>query len=203
MSSLLDGLMGQLGSGGVAQIAGALGIDESKANGAIGMALPALLGGMANNSNSDTGAQALSSALDKHDDSIFSNLGGLLGGGGDGAKILGHVLGNKQGNVEQNLVSQSGLNAGSIAKLLPMLAPLVMGYLSKQKKDGGLDAGAIGSMLQGERNTQEKKSPGLGGLAAILDANGDGSIMDDVMGMATGKSKGGLAGMLGKLLGRK
>lgn len=202
MSGLLDGLIGQLGSGGVSQIAGALGVDDDKANSAIGMALPALLGGLANNAKSSGGAQSLSTALDGHDDSVFSNLGGLLGGGGDGSKILGHVLGNKQGSVEKNLAAQSGLDVGSISKLLPMLAPLVMGYLSKQKSSGGLDAGSLGSLLGNEKAAAEKKTPGLGGLSSILDADGDGSIMDDVIGMATGKSKGGIGGMLGKLFGR-
>lgn len=206
MSDLLEGMLGQLGQGGVSQIAGALGVDDGQANSAIGMALPAILGGLANNAKSPEGAQALSSALGGHSSDIFGSLGGLLGGGGDGSKILGHVLGSKQTSVQNNLASQSGLSAGAIGKLLPMLAPLVMGYLSKQKSDGGLDAGGLGALLGSERKAQEKKSPGLGGLASILDSDGDGSIIDDVMGMATGKSggakKGGLAGLLGKLLGR-
>ncbi len=205
--------MGQLGESGVSQIAKSLGVDESLASGAIGMALPAILGGLANNSQSAGGAQSLATALDGHDDSIFGSLGSLLGGGGDGAKILGHVLGAKQGSVEQNLVGQSGMNASMIAKLLPILAPLVMGYLSKQRSSGGLDASGLGSMLSQEHQASQKKSPGLGGLASILDADGDGSIMDDVIGMATGgggaggavggaKPKGGLGGLLGKILGR-
>lgn len=208
MPGLLDGLMGQLGEGGVSQIAQSLGVDESTASGAIGMALPAILGGLAKNSQSADGAQSLATALDRHDDSIFGSLGALVGGGGDGAQILGHVLGAKQGSVEQNLVGQSGMDASMIARLLPMLAPLVMGYLSKQRSAGGLDASGLGSLLGQEREASEQKSPGLGGLASILDADGDGSIMDDVMGMATGggtsgsNSKGGLGGLLSKILGR-
>ncbi len=205
--------MGQLGESGVSQIAKSLGVDENVASGAIGMALPAILGGLAKNTQSAGGAQALSTALDGHSDSVFGDLGSLLGGGGDGAKILGHVLGAKQGSVEQNLVGQSGMNASMIAKLLPILAPLVMGYLAKQRSAGGLDAGGLGSMLGQEHEASQKKSPGLGGLASILDADGDGSIMDDVIGMATGggssasgvsgaKPKGGLGGLLGKILGR-
>ncbi len=204
MSELLDGLMSQLGSGGVAQIASALGVDESKASGAIGMALPALLGGLAKNTQQPEGAQSLSKALDSHDGSIFSDITSAISGG-DGSKILGHVLGSKQPSVEQNLAGQSGLDVGAISKLLPMLAPLVMGYLSKQKQDSGLDAGALGSMLNRENQAAQQKSPGLGGLASILDADGDGSIMDDVMDMAKGgggQSKGGLGGLLAKILGR-
>ncbi len=206
MSNLTDGLLSQLGQGGTAQIAQALGIDQSKAEGAIGSALPALLAGLANNAQKPQGAQQLSSALDNHSPSIFDQLGSLVqsGGGADGDKILGHVLGQKRGGVEQQLAGQTGLDTGAIAKLLPMLAPLVLGYLSKQKSEKGLDAGALGSMLGQDRRETEAQSPGLGGLASILDADGDGSVMDDIVDLTKGKggAKGGLGGLLSKVLGR-
>ena len=205
MSGLLDGLMNQLGPTGASQLADAVGADEGAMGGLLSAALPAILGGLANNTQQPAGAASLSKALDSHDDSIFGNLGTLLGGGGDGDAILGHVLGPKRDAVQQNLAGQTGVDASTIAKLLPLLAPLVMGYLSKQKKDQGLDEAGLGSLLGQERQSVEAKQPGLGGLASILDANGDGSVMDDVLGMATGSggnTKGGLGGLLGKLLKR-
>ncbi len=211
MSDLLEGILSQLGSGGLSQIANGLGVDEGAASSAVGMALPAILGGLANNTRQAEGAQSLSSALDDHDESIFGQLGDLLGGGGAGDAILGHVLGQKRPAVENKLAEQSGLNIGSITKLLPILAPLVMGYLSRQKKQNQLGPGEIGSMLGEERQKVEQRSPGLGGLAAILDTDGDGFGLDDVISMAgsmsqqgsaAAPSKGGLAGILGKLLRR-
>ncbi len=142
---------------------------------------------MANNTRQPDGAESLANALGDHSPSIFDGLGALLGGGGDGAKILGHVFGNRQTNVEQNLAGQSGLNLDVIMKLLPILAPLVMGYLSREKQSKGLDAGGLGAVLGQERQAVEQKQPGLGGLAAILDADGDGSIIDDVLGKITGQ----------------
>ncbi len=213
MSDLLEGILSQLGGNGLSQIASGLGVDEGMASSAVGLALPAILGGMANNAKQPEGAQSLATALDDHDDSIFGQLGDLLGGGGVGAGILGHVLGQKQPAVEQNLAQQSGMDLGMIKKLLPILAPLVMGYLSRQKKQNNLGPADIGSMLGQQRQQVEQKSPGLGGLAAILDADGDGFGLDDVIGMATGmaggstaaapaQSKGGLGSILGKLFGR-
>lgn len=207
MSNLTDGLLSQLGSGGIAQIAQALGTDETKTQGAIGSALPAILAGLANNAKQPEGAAKLASALDDHSPSIFDQLGSLVqsAGGADGNAILGHVLGQKRGGVEQQLAGQTGLDAGAIAKLLPMLAPLVLGYLSKQKSEKGLDASGLGSMLGEERRSTEAKSPGLGGLASILDADGDGSMMDDLIDLTKGKgaAKGGLGGLLSKVLGRR
>ncbi|MGI9609500.1 MAG: DUF937 domain-containing protein [Acidimicrobiia bacterium] len=207
MSDLLEGILSELGSGGISEIANGLGIDQSTASSAVGLALPAILGGMANNAQKAEGAQSLSNALDDHDAGIFGQLGDLLGGGGPGEGILGHVLGQKQPAVEQNLSQQSGLNLGSIAKLLPILAPLVMGYLSKQKKANDMGAADIGSMLGRERQQEERETPGLGGLGAILDSDGDGFDLDDVVAMA-GKMSGGTessssqGGGLGAILGR-
>ncbi len=208
MADLMDGVLAQLGTGGTAQIAAALGIAPDKADGAIASALPALLGGLANNAKKPEGAAALSNALDEHDPGVFDQLGSLLGGGGAGDAILGHILGQKRSGVEQQLAGQTGLDAGAIAKLLPVLAPLVLGYLSKEKKDRNLDAGGLGAMLGQERNAVEAKQPGLGGLGKILDADGDGSMMDDLIdltkgGGAASGSKGGLGGLLSEVLGRR
>jgi hypothetical protein len=187
MAGLLDGIMEQLGAGGVAQISQALGADEGSVGSAVAAALPAILGGLANNSQNPSGAAALANALDNHSPSIFDQLGSLLtSGGGDGAKILGHVLGSRQPQVEQHLAQQSGLDLSMITKLLPLLAPLVMGYLSKQKQSRQLDPSSLGQVLGQERSQQETALPGLGGLAAILDANHDGSVIDDVLGKLTG-----------------
>ena len=211
MSDLLDGILSQIGTGGLAQIASGLGVDEGAATSAIGMALPAILGGLANNAQKADGAQSLATALDDHDEGIFGQLGDLLGGGGAGDGILGHVLGTKRPAVENQLAQKSGLDLGSITKLLPILAPLVMGYLSRQKKSQNLGPADLGSVLGQARQQEEERSPGLGGLAAILDADGDGFGLDDVISMAGGmtgqgqaaaSSKGGLAGVLGKLLRR-
>lgn len=169
MSGLVEGILGQLGSKGVGEIAKSLGVDDNLAGAAVKMALPAILGGMANNSRETSGAESLASALSDHNPSIFDNLGALLGDSSDGAKILGHVLGGRQPKVAENLAGQSGLDMGLIMQLLPILAPLVMGYLSKQKQDQGLDAGGLGGLLTSERQQSEQAQPGLGGLASILD----------------------------------
>ncbi len=189
MSGLVEGILAQLGPAGMAQIAKGLGADESAVGGAVAAALPAIIAGMARNSQNSQGAESLSNALNDHSPSIFNDLGALLGGGGasDGAKILGHVLGQRQPAVEQNLAKQSGVSVDMIMKLLPILAPLVMGYLSNQKRNQNLDAGGLGQVLGNERRQAETRQPGLGGLASILDADGDGSIIDDVLGGLTGQ----------------
>jgi hypothetical protein len=131
-------------------------------------------------------------------------LGQILGSGGgkalDGSGILGHILGGKKGAVEQGVGKASGLDAANVGQLLTILAPIVMSALAKYKQQQGLDAGGIASALEREQHQLEQQTPGMqqGGLAQLLDRDGDGSIADDIAGI--GSALGG-SGLLGSLLG--
>ena len=71
--------------------------------------------------------------------------------------------------------------------MLPMLAMAIAGYMasggratgSAPSASGGL-GGMLGSLLGGGGSSA---SPGLGGLASILDMNGDGNPLDDLLRM--------------------
>ena len=196
MFSLQDLLGQQQGGEAVEQISQNVGAEPSVVNSAIQMALPAILGGLANNAASPEGAQSLNNALEQdHDGSVLDNLGGLgslIFGGGqqttpsrqtDAGGILGHVFGNNQGQVAQQISNQSGLNSGQVAQILMMLAPIVMGYLSRQKQQQNLDADGLSNWLGGQQQ-QIQQSPQGGFLSSILDRDGDGSSMDDIASMA-------------------
>jgi hypothetical protein len=212
MSGILDLLNSDLGKTIVNGVASQTGQDTSKTSGLLTMALPVLMQAMKNNASSPQGAEGLLGALkSKHDGSILDNLGGLFAGGvdsnvmDDGGKILGHVLGNKQRNVEMALSQKSGIDAGSVANILKVAAPILMGVLGKQASQNNVSSpndlgGLLGGMIKGNSPQQEQSF-----LESILDADGDGSIIDDVAGMVLGgsKKKGGLGGLLGGLFGKK
>ena len=190
MSSLLESLTGQLLSGdAVSQLSRAIGADEGATTKALAGALPALLGGLAKNTSQSSGAEALASALDRdHDGSIFDNLSGLLQGGAAqaGAGILGHVFGSREQAVESAIGKSSGLSGSQVTQLLTMVAPLVMGFLGREKKQQGIDAGQLASMLGGARDQMAKAQPqAMDMLSGLLDSDGDGSIMDDVAGIGS------------------
>ena len=97
---------------------------------------------MERNASSPEGAAGLLNALNnKHEGSILDNLSGLFNGGvddsvkQDGAGILGHILGGKQSGVQQVIGQISGLDADTVGNILKIAAPLVMGYLGKQKNN--------------------------------------------------------------------
>jgi hypothetical protein len=107
------------------------------------------------------------------------------------------VLGDKRNSVENGLSFKTGLNSSQVSKLLKIAAPLIMGYLGKQKKQqgSGFDLGSIAGLLGGMANTSDK-STGLD-LGDILQAVG--GLSGNKSG---GQSGGGIGGMLGKLFGR-
>lgn len=212
MEGILDLLNSDLGKQIVSGVAGSTGTDTNKTSSVLTMALPVLMKGMERNASSPEGAADLLNALNnKHDGSILDNLSGLFNGGvddslkQDGAGILGHILGGKQNGVQQVIGQKSGLDADTVVNILKIAAPLVMGYLGKQKNNQNIAnsgdlTGLLGGLLGGNSAKSEQNF-----LEQILDADGDGSVVDDVAGMLLGgnkKSGGGLGGMLGGLFGK-
>ncbi|MDO7172810.1 DUF937 domain-containing protein [Mariniflexile sp. AS56] len=213
MSGILDLLNSDLGKTIINGVSSQTNQPENKTQEVLTMALPVLMQAMKRNASTPQGAKGLLGALNsgKHDGSILDNLGGLFGGGvdsnvlDDGSKILGHVLGGKQKQVENTIGAKAGMDAGSVAQILKVAAPIVMGMLSSQaKKDNVNSANGIetllGGLLSGNSASNEQSF-----LESILDADGDGSVIDDVAGMVLGgdKKKGGLGGLLGGLFGGK
>lgn len=205
MSSVFDEVTQQLGGSNLTQLSQHLGADEATTQQAVHAALPMLIGGLAQNASNPAGARSLSGALGDHaDGSALSGLGGLLGGGGAGAAILGHIFGNRRGTIEQGVGNATGLQGPQIGKLLMVLAPIVMAVLARKQQarpttaDTAAPAGEIGSLpdiLRQEAQVAKQRAPaGLGGLFGMLDRDGDGNPLNDLGRMAGGKGLGGLLG---------
>ena len=181
-------------TGGLQAMARELGISETDAaNGAAALA-PAILGGFKKQ------AQAQPEG--------FAGLGGLLGqlGGGGlladvlspqptnvgrGDDVLGQIFGSKDVSrtVAQQASSQTGLDPSLLKKMLPIVAMMVTGFMAKQQQGsaaaGATGAGGIGAMLGGLLGGGAGSgSSGLAGLASMLDMDGDGNPLDDILGMA-------------------
>jgi hypothetical protein len=192
----LNDLLSQMG--GLQSMARELGVSEAQAAKGAEALMPAILGGFKKQ------AQAQPAGLD--------GLGGMLeslGGGGlldsvlspqptdvaSGNNVLGQIFGSKDVSrtVAQSAATQTGLDAGLLKKMLPMLAMVAAGYMAKQR--GGTSApsapaggmaggmgGGLGGMLGGLLGGQA--GGGAGGLAGMLDMNNDGNMLDDIMRMA-------------------
>jgi hypothetical protein len=191
MASALDELMNSLqGSGGIGQMSRSTGLGESDVTQLLSGALPALLAGLSRNAASSDGAAGLLAALDRdHDGSIMDDVVGYLGGGGattGGAGILQHIFGGRQGQVESALSRSTGVDQSSVSNILAMAAPLVLGYLGRQRRAQNLDAAGLSSLLQQEQRVAQERSPeAVGMLTRLIDADDDGSIMDEMAEMGS------------------
>ena len=204
MFSLQDLLGQEQGTQAVDQISQNVGAESSMVNSAIQAALPMILGGLANNAATPTGAESLNSALDRdHDGGLLGNLGGLgsmIFGGqqaappprqADAGGILGHIFGNNQGQVAQEVSNKSGLSISQVAPILMMLAPIVMSYLGQQKQQQNVGADGLGGLLggllgggQAQAAPQSSGNPMMDMASNMLDSDRDGSAMDDIASVA-------------------
>jgi len=198
--SPVDEILAQVPLG---DLAARLGVDESTAELAARQALPALLGGIQANADDPAGAASLAGAVQQHDEKLID--GGVDLGQvdtADGDKIVSHVFGAQRETVVNQLGGIGALGApgggvvpgaqaafggqdgsGLIAKLLPILAPIVMSYLAKKLSGGSQGSGGL---------------PGAGGGAG----GGLGDLLGGILGGGVGQQGGGvLGGGLGDLLG--
>lgn len=182
-------------TGGIDSIARELGIPQEQAATGAEALLPAILGGFRKTAQSQGGAGGLGELL------------GQLGGGGlldqvlapqpadvsQGDAVLGEIFGSRDVSrtVAQSASAQSGLDPSLLKKMLPLLAMVVGGLMSRQggaatsaPAGGGGLGGILGSVLGGGQASSGGGLGGLGGLGSLLDANGDGNALDDILRMA-------------------
>jgi len=200
MNDILTQLLKEVGPQGLQAISSQIGANEQQTSNALGGMIPTLLGAMANNAQSPSGAQGLLGALDSdHDGSILDDVAGFVENfnNGPGAGILKHVLGGQQPAVENGLSAKTGLNSSQISSLLKIAAPLVLGYLGRQKRQqpqSGFDVSNIASILGG-MTQQADKSTGLD-IGDLL------QVVGGLTGNQGGSQAGGIGGLLGKLFRR-
>ncbi len=195
----INDLLAQMG--GLQSMARELGVSEAQAAKGAEALMPAILGGFKKQ------VQAQPSGLDG-----LGGMLEQLGGGGlldsvlspqptnvaSGNNVLGQIFGSKDVSrtVAQNAATQTGLDAGLLKKMLPLLAMVAAGYMAKQRAagtsaptapaSGGLGGGLGGMLggLLGGAGGAAKAAGGTSGLAGMLDMNGDGNVLDDIMRMA-------------------
>ncbi len=205
MAGILDLLKGEMGNTLIQGVSKQFGLEQGTSQKAISTAMPLILGAMKNNASSPEGASGLLNALTgKHDGSILDKLGSVLGGDSvdedvlqDGSGILKHVFGGKQDNVAMAVSKSSGIDMGTAMNILKVAGPFLMGALGKKTREVGVaDQGGLSDLLGGMLGNGHKEQQSL--VNRLLDADGDGSIIDDVAGMLlSGGKKGGIGSLLG------
>lgn len=174
-------------------LAGQVGSDEQNTESAVRQVLPALLGGLQANAQDPAGEASLTEALGQHSPALVDGGVNLADVNPDeGSRIVGNIFGGQSDQVAQNLGGSLGGQTGLVQRLLPLLAPIVLSYLTRRVGGQGAATGGgltdvLGGMLGGQQGAGAQG--GLGGMLGGLLGGGQSS------------SAGGIDDVLGGLLG--
>lgn len=179
MSSLVESLGKMLAGSAMKEISRSAGLNESSTGKAVSMALPILMGALSRNA-SRGGSEDLLGALSRdHDGSILDNLSGYLNSSKalEDEGILGHMLGGRRRNVESSIGRASGIDAATVASILKILAPIIMGAVGRERRTKNMDAGSLLNLLNQESTDFNRSSSSAGGaIGQLLDSDGDGDV---------------------------
>lgn len=176
MDMILNGQNGDV----VRQVANNFQLDEGQARSAVGALIPALTRGISKEASSPQGLEDLIGALGRGGHSQYIDNPSTLGQAGavvEGNGILGHIFGSKEVSreVASRASESTGMDSSILKKMLPVLASAAMGAMSKN----GFGSTSTANPLSGSQDA------GIGSLlTSFLDADKDGSALDDILGMA-------------------
>ena len=172
--NITDLLFDKKNTDAIGQLAQQFGINEAQVRDAISSLAPSLSRGLGHHAQKEKGMGGLLDALKTGNHSRYLDNPDLLGRKetiDDGNSILGHIFGNKEvsRHVANEASKKSGLGATLLKKMLPVVATMVMASLGK-------------NMFGGKSAPAPQESTGF--LTKMFDADNDGSMVDDVLGMA-------------------
>lgn len=195
LTQLLQSPQGQQVLG---QLAKQFNMDTSQASAAAAQLLPAIQSGMRNRIQKDPsslsqifGTQAQEIEGYVKDDKVTADANQLTN---TGNAILGQIFGSKEVSreVASRASANTGLDIGSLKSMLPILASLASSQLvsagrsgNSQSSSGGLLGNLLGGLMGGNKQQAVGNDVNMNAIASLLDADGDGSIADDLMGMAS------------------
>lgn len=190
MSNFLQELLTTVAPEVSQQLSAQLGIDRKTASQILPQVAPLILGGLKRQMEQRGGAPRLDHILNKYgSDNVLDDIGGLfqnMAGNQNADPRLGGLLGEAGPQAASMLAKNFNLDMNTAMKIIPMLAPIILGMLTRTRNTGGA---------------------GSKGIADWIDQNGDGNILDDVAGFLTRglagaqTSSSGGGGLLGDLLG--
>lgn len=192
MSNLFNEVSQHLNDDVIVQLANQIGAqDPNQVKKAAGGITEILLDVIAKNANNQQSGGGLFGAIERdHDGGILGNLLGVLKGQSkvnnpktvNGEGIVNHLLGNRVMETAQIISKYSGLDLFKSGTLMQLIAPVIMGVVGGQRKSGGLDLGGLAEVLMGGAK-QRRSNPGGGLIGRIIDRDGDGNMMDDLLSM--------------------
>lgn len=219
--NLIELITGNAGNQVASQAENKFGISKNQIIALLAVAAPLVISYLRKKSQEDPNeAEALNNALDKdHDGSILDNPAQVENRVQEGGSILDHIFGGQKAQIENQLSQNTGISMDKIGPILAMLAPLIMGYIGKEKQSSGVNSGGglgdlLGGILGGAQNQAqaEPSNPVNDILGSVLGGGSQqssGNPLNDILGSVLGggqqqqQQQGGLGGLLGSILGGK
>lgn len=218
--SLIDLITGNAGNQVASEAESKFGISKNQVIALLAVAAPLVISHLRNKSKeNEQEAESLNNALNNdHDGSILDDPSQIASRQQEGNSILDHVFGGDKANVENRLSQNTGISMDKIGPILGMLAPIIMGYIGKQKQSSGVNSGGglgdlLGGILGGAQSQAqaEPSNPLNDILGSVLGGSSQGKSsgnpLNDILGSVLGgggqqqQSQGGLGGLLGSILG--
>jgi len=219
--SLIDLLTGKTGTQVAEKAENKFGISRNQILALLAVAAPLIISYLRNKSQDAKEAEALNNALDKdHDGSILNDVSQAESREGEGSSILNHIFGGDKQNVENRLSQNTGISIDKIGPVLAMLAPVIMGYIGKEKQQNNVGAGGLGDLLGGILGNASNQAQGqqssplndiLGSVLGGNSSQSSGNPLNDILGSVLGgnnnnqdkkQNGGGLGDLLGGLFGK-
>ena len=148
--SLIDLITGNAGTQVASQAENKFGVSKNQIIALLAVAAPLVISYLRKKSQDSSEAEALNNALDRdHDGSILNDPSQAEAREAEGSSILDHIFGGNKVAVENQLSQNTGISLNKIGPILAMLAPLIMGYIGKEKQQSNVNAGGLGDLLGG------------------------------------------------------
>lgn len=190
--NLTDLLTGNTGNDVAQRAEQKFGISKNQIIALMAVSAPLIISYLKNKSADANEAEALNRTLDKHHTgNILDDPSEVESRQEEGNSILSHIFGNQKNTVENKLSENTGISMDKIGPALAMLAPVIMGFIGRQKQQNNVTAGGMGDLLGGILGN-------VGGMGGGSPLN---SILAGVLGGGSGNSANPVNDILGTIMG--
>lgn len=146
--NIIDLIKGQLGPALVSQAAAQYGETESGISKAIDGILPAVVGGLANNSDNPL---VLDAIINSSSEGIPGDVPGNSANSSSIASVLTQIFGDKLSRLVNSIATYAGISATSASSLLNTVTGATVGSISKYATDNNLDKQGISHLLNEQK----------------------------------------------------
>ncbi|MEM7176547.1 MAG: DUF937 domain-containing protein [Pseudomonadota bacterium] len=213
--SLLTMLQQAQGGQGLVQLARQFGVDEAQVNGLAQMLAPTIATGARRRAEQPDGMEAMLTQMRGETQARYLDDAGAAATPEaqiEGEQFLEQIFGSREATrqVSQAAAERSGVEPGIMDHLMPAIAAMMQGGMQRQMPDSSLDSmlsglsagaspaggtsdgGGIMGMIGGLLGGGAASAGGIdfGQIAQMLDADGDGSPLDDILEQVMGPPRG-------------